>query len=252
MSSSVLSTLFGLFRSLDEILFPRVCVSCGKKLTAGEPSICAGCLIRLPYTCYQGKPDNATERLFYGVVPVERASSLIFYYPDTDSRIALMALKYGHHPEIGRFLGAMMAAELNNVGFFQGVDALVPVPLAPKRERLRGYNQSAMLAKGVAKVTGLPVWDNVVVRTVENQTQTHLNHYERQRNVEGIFTCVRPQQIRGKHLLLIDDVVTTGSTLASCIKSMNVFSGTRFSVLTLALTANVFSAPRNFIHPFDV
>ncbi len=252
MPVSVLSDLVGLFRSLDEILFPRVCVICGKKLSVGEPSICAGCLSRLPYTCYHGKPNNGTERLFYGVVPVERASSLIFYYPEADSRKALMALKYGRHPEIGRFFGTMMAAELKTTGFFQGIDAVVPIPLAPKRERLRGYNQSTMLARGVAKVSGLPIWDNVVVRTVENQTQTHLSHYERQRNVEGIFSCIRPQQIRGRHLLLIDDVVTTGSTLASCMKSMNEFSETRFSVLTLALTANVFSAPRNFIPPFDV
>lgn len=249
---SLLSLLSGLVHDVDELLFPRVCVVCGKKLTASEPSVCAGCLSRLPYTCYRGMPGNATERLFYGVIPLVRANSLFYYYPETDSHHVLMALKYKRHPELGRFLGSMMAAELLESGFFNDIDALIPVPLASGRERRRGYNQSCMLAKGVADVTGIPVWDKVVKRMIERPSQTRLSHSERRSNVEDVFSCTCPQLLGKHHVLLIDDVVTTGSTLSSCMSAMNISCETRFSVLTLALTVNQFSAPRQLVPPFDV
>lgn len=251
-SKSLLSFLSGLVHDIDEVLFPRVCVVCGKKLVAAEPSVCAGCLSRLPYTCYRGMSGNATERLFYGMVPLVRANSFFYYYPGSDSHRILMALKYERHPELGRFLGSMMAAELLGTGFFNDIDAIVPVPLAPRRERRRGYNQSYMLAKGVADVTGIPVMDKVVKRVVEGLSQTRLSHSERRGNVEDVFSCICPQLISKQHVLLMDDVVTTGSTLSSCMRAMNVSCETRFSVLTLALTVNDFSAPCGVIPLFDV
>ncbi len=251
-SKSLLSFLSGLVHDIDEVLFPRVCVVCGKKLVAAEPSVCAGCLSRLPYTCYRGMSGNATERLFYGVVPLVRANSFFYYYPGSDSHRVLMALKYERHPELGRFLGSMMAAELLETGFFNDIDALVPVPLALGRERRRGYNQSYMLARGVADVTGIPVMDRVVKRVVEGISQTRLSHSERRSNVEDVFSCIDPQLISKQHVLLMDDVVTTGATLSSCMRAMNVSCEIRFSVLTLALTVNDFSAPCGLVSPFDI
>lgn len=251
-SKSLLSFLSGLVHDIDEVLFPRVCVVCGKKLVAAEPSVCAGCLSRLPYTCYRGMSGNATERLFYGMVPLVRANSFFYYYPGSDSHRILMALKYERHPELGRFLGSMMAAELLGTGFFNDIDAIVPVPLASGRERRRGYNQSYMLARGVADVTGIPVMDRVVKRVVEGLSQTRLSHSERRSNVEDVFSCICPQLISKQHVLLMDDVVTTGATLSSCMRAMNVSCETRFSVLTLALTVNDFSAPCGVIPLFDV
>lgn len=237
---------------IREVLFPRMCIVCNKRLQIDEQLVCSGCLINLPYTFYCGRAENGAIRLFYGQVTIQRGSAYFYYYTGANSRKILFALKYNNQPEVGLLFGKMMAQELSTTDFFEDIDALIPVPLAPLRQRQRGYNQSEWLAMGVAKITGLPIWNHVVERTVENRTQTHLNHLERRRNVEGIFQCIHPEKLMNKHVLVIDDVLTTGSTLTSCIQAMQGAQNAKFSILTLAQAASPSSLPGHIIPDFDI
>ena len=135
-------------------------------------------------------------------------------------------------------MGRAMAADLADSDFFDGVDLILPLPLSRRREKRRGYNQSTELARGVSEITGLPVDTSSVARTVDNPTQTHLTGQERQANVAGIFRLLRPEALRGRHVLLVDDVLTTGASLISCGQTIAAAGGVRLSVLTLALAGD--------------
>lgn len=170
--------------------------------------------------------------MLWGRMAVERCVALAFFVPHSDMARLIYRLKYGNRPEVGEDIGRLMGEELSSTGFFEDVDLLIPVPLAKKRLRQRGYNQSLEIAKGIAEATGLPIAHAVVCRNVfmGSQTQKHWN--ERNENVKGVFELENPGQIRGKHVLLIDDVMTTGATLVSCGKEILQAEGVRISVLT--------------------
>lgn len=240
------------FQALRELFCPRVCLICGKRLSEDEEAVCLSCLSELPYTRYCGKAETPLARLFYGDAEVYKANALLFYFSGADSCKLIFAFKYYHRPEVGTFCGRMIAKDLEGTDFFDGIDALVPVPLARKRQRRRGYNQSESLAEGIAELTDISVWTDVVERIRENPTQTHLGANERRKNVEGIFKCVNPEKLRNKHILLVDDVVTTGATLISCIGALRQVEGIRFSVVTLAQAAKTTSLPGYVVPDFDV
>ena len=172
-------------------------------------------------------------RLFWGIIPVERAAALFYYEAGSKECNILYDLKYHDHPEIGREMGQLMAHEMAGSGFFDGIDMIVPVPLASKRQRQRGYNQSAELAKGISRVTGLPISDCVVQRRVFTISQTKMGFWERQENVARVFELSDAISIQGKHLLLVDDVVTTGATMTACAREILKAEGVRISLLSL-------------------
>lgn len=218
-----------------DIVVPRRCALCGRRLKAGEDFLCLSCLTELPFTRIFGREGNAVERIFWGRIPICRANSYLHYFPESMVSRLFLALKYGNRPHYGCTLGAMMAAELRDTGFFDGIDAIVPVPLARKRMKQRGYNQSEMLAQGVAKVTHLPVLTDAVARVVANPTQTHLTRAERRDNVADVFSLLRPAKVAGKHLLMVDDILTTGSTMMECAEEVAKAGDVKISVLTLGL-----------------
>ena len=198
---------------LLDLISPRLCVVCGERLAVTEETLCSKCYLHLPRTDFgRDLYENVMAKLFANI---------------------LYELKYKNHPEIGEVMGRMMAKELMRNGLFDDIDALVPVPLAKKRERERGYNQSMMLAKGVSEVTGLPIANRVVRRTRFAGSQTRRGRWERNENVEDVFELQDADSISGKHLLLIDDVVTTGATIIACAKEMQKASNVRISVLAL-------------------
>ena len=145
-------------------------------------------------------------------------------------------LKYHGRPDIGEDMGRLMAYEMQLARFFDGIDVLLPVPLSKKRLRQRGYNQSEMLARGVSEVTGLPVVTKALRREHFQKSQTLLNRQERRENVEGTFILKRPELLEGKHVLLIDDICTTGATLLACGEALRAVNGIRISILTLGFT----------------
>lgn len=174
-------------------------------------------------------------KTFWGQIPIERAAALFYYEPHAETANILYELKYKNHPEIGEVMGRLMAREFQPEGFFDGIDGIVPVPLARKRQRQRGYNQSHELAKGISEITGLPLFDKVVRRTVFEGSQTSLGRWERNENVEQVFELRDAPTIQGKHLLIVDDVVTTGATVIACAKELCKAEGVRISILSLGL-----------------
>jgi len=223
-------------RILD-FISPRSCVVCGRRLSPTERSLCSVCLRHLPRTTYQFTPeDNQMAKLFWGQLPIERAAALMFYEPHSEMAQLIYRLKYNERADIGEDLGRLMAQEMQFGRFFDGIDALVPVPLSRKRLRQRGYNQSEMLAQGISDITGIPVINGAVKRKHFVKSQTSLSRQERLENVDGIFYLKKPQLIENRHVLLIDDICTTGATLIACGEAMRVASNIRISILTLGFT----------------
>ena len=215
-----------LFRGLVSLLFPRRCVVCGARLLGGEHILCVQCTFRLPYTNYRGKAGNPVERVFWGRLPIVKANAYMKYVSGSDSRRAVLRLKYFDRPDVGNYLGACMAM-------------IIPIPLASKRQRKRGYNQSEELAKGIHRITSLPIDNKAVIRAVANPTQTHLDAAARRANVKDIFAVKVAENLHGKHILLVDDVLTTGATIISCGQAIvKVCPDVRFSVLTLSLAGH--------------
>lgn len=223
---------------LLDLLAPRLCVVCGRRLSLTEQVLCVTCNMHLPRTGFQYQAtDNVMARLFWGIIPIERAAALFYYAAGSKSANILYDLKYHDRPEIGREMGQLIAHEYLDTHFFEGIDLLVPIPLARSRQRRRGYNQSLELAKGISRVTGIPIADQVVRRTMFKQSQTQMGRRERQENVENVFVLSDPATLRGgKHILLIDDVITTGATMMACGRELLKADGIKLSLLSLGFT----------------
>ncbi len=193
------------------------------------------CNSRMPRTNYHLHTDNEVEQRFWGKVEIERATSYFFYTKGSDYRHILFKLKYHGYKELGEVMGRYMAKELLTSDFLQGIDLIVPVPLHSKKKKTRGYNQSEWFALGVSHATGIPMDLNTMIRKVDNNTQTRKSVFERWENVKDVFQVVCPQNIQGKHILLVDDVLTTGATLLSCATVLVDFPNVKVSIITLAV-----------------
>ena len=221
--------------SFLSLLFPRCCLVCGRPLAKGEECICTMCNINLPRTNYHLQEDNPVEQLFWGKVPLERATSFFFYRKGSDFRQILHQLKYGGRKELGATMGRYMASELLPSGFFKGIDVIIPVPLHKKKQQLRGYNQSEWIVRGIAAVTGISVNTESIIRRKNTETQTRKPTFERWENVDGIFELHSSEHLPGKHVLIVDDVLTTGATTVACASALMEVQGIRISILTLAV-----------------
>ena len=227
-----------IWTDLWKLFFPQCCLVCGKTLLEGEEYLCFHCLSNMPRTHLYLHKDNEMEKELWGKFPIERASAYLYYSKGGDVKKLLTDLKYRGNADLGCFLGRCMTREMLSSGFFQGVDGIIPVPLHPRKQKIRGYNQSIMLANGISSVTNIPVWNDLLVRTQYTQTQTRKGSYERWLNVKDMFECSSPDRLRGKHVLLVDDVFTTGATLVACADAFRQIPDLRFSVLTLALASS--------------
>ena len=223
-------------RILD-FISPRLCVVCGERLSPTERSLCSVCMLHLPRTTYQFSPDdNPMAQLFWHLTPIKRAAALLYYEPHSELARLIYDLKYHDRPDIGEDMGRLMANEMQLAHYFDGIDVLLPVPLSRKRLRQRGYNQSEMLAIGASDITHLPIVTNALRRKHFVKSQTRLSRHERQENVEDMFELRDGSRLQGKHVLLIDDICTTGATLIACIDALKNIPGIRLSVLTLGFT----------------
>ena len=226
--------MISFWRRLLDLISPRLCVICKRRLTVTEETICARCNLHLPRTGFDRDPyENPMAKMFWGQIPVERASAFFYYESHAETANIIYELKYKDHPEIGEVMGRMMARELLLSHFFDGIDGVVPIPLAKKRERQRGYNQCLEIAKGISEITGLPVYNKVVRRNSFKGSQTKLGRWERNENVEYVFELTDTATVAGKHLLLVDDVVTTGATAIACGKQLVKAGQVKISILTL-------------------
>lgn len=221
------------FVSLFRLLFPRQCLVCGAPLGEGEELMCVRCNIAFPRThCYE-RTNNEIEKMFWGKFDIVHATSYFYYAKGSPYSRLVHCLKYRNRPDIGKTLGRFAAAELLAGDFFDDIDLIIPVPLHPARYRQRGYNQSEQIALGLSAVTHIPVDTAAVERVVDTESQTRKSVFERTLNVHNIFRVPHPAAYAGLHLLLIDDVLTTGSTLTACADAFAGVPGVRFSIFTL-------------------
>jgi ComF family protein len=219
---------------LTELLFPRLCVVCGDKLIEQEQWICLHCLHHIPRTNFHLEPDNPVARLFYGRVPIEFATAFFFFSKGSKYQTLLHSLKYKGMKELGEKIGQHFGIDLLQSPDFSSVDLICPVPLHPEKEKKRGYNQSWWIASGIARQMQKELSENNLKRVTSTETQTRKSRFERWTNVEGIFELTEPEAFAGKHILLVDDVVTTGSTLEACAQSILSKTNARVSIATLA------------------
>jgi ComF family protein len=199
--------------SLPDLLYPRTCAVCGNSLFLHESVICLSCKFHLPVTGYHENPDNKAAMVFWGRVRFEHCSSFLAYRKGNSVQHLIHALKYKNRQDIGEYLGSMYGLALKKTDSFLLPDGLIPVPLHPKKERKRGYNQSLMIAKGLSEALNVPVFDKMVVRRTHGESQTKKDRYSRWENAQERFELKDRMNANGKHLLLVDDVITTGSTL---------------------------------------
>lgn len=221
------------FSGLISLMFPLLCQGCGASLASPSAVLCSRCKTSLPRTGFEQSTNNPVMQTFWGRVPLEFASSLFYYRKGELLAELIHQLKYKRHRENGLFLGAFAGNLLKSSLLYQDIDGVVPVPLHPRKERLRGYNQCTLLANGLCSATGWPLFHQEVLRLKHTQSQTKRGRYERWKNVEGIFGVARYSVLSGKHLLVLDDVVTTGSTLEACCHALLQVPGVRVSVLTI-------------------
>ncbi len=223
------------FRAGIALFYPPTCIVCGEPIAHRTAGLCMRCHIGLPRTHLHKELDNRSERLFWGKVHLERVSAFCYYHKGDRFAHLLHLLKYKNRKDVGLIMGRMMGEELSQSGFFTDIDIIVPVPLHVKKKRQRGYNQSEVLAAGVSQVTGLPVQSGGVVRNRYTDTQTRKTVFERWDNVKNVFMVQNSELFCSKHILLIDDVLTTGATCAACADALLQVEGVRVSILVLAM-----------------
>ncbi len=230
--------LRNILNDLSHIFFPHICAGCGSDVIDTQAVLCIRCLNEMAITNFNIYADNLAEKNFRGRMPVMNVSSLCYFTKDSLVRRLMHQLKYKGHKDVGYFLGRMMGDSLQKAERFAGIDALIPLPLFASREKKRGYNQAALLCDGMAETMQLPVWNNVIKRRSFTLTQTTKTRAERWHNMEGKFELEDAGQIAGKHLLLVDDVITTGATLEACGQELLTVPGVRLSISTLACAIN--------------
>ena len=228
-----IQTLFANFVSL---LYPELCVICREPLIDGEKFFCFSCFLKLPRTYYHLIPENQAIERLAGKISLEKASSYFYYSKGGIAQQLIAEIKYKGNRNLGEWIGAYLANDMISSGFFQGIDYLVPVPLHHSKEKKRGFNQAERIAEGIARITKIPLEADNVFRMKANTSQTKKGVFDRWMNTQNLFHLKNPELFNEKHILLIDDVLTTGSTLESLAQSILKSEGVKISILTLAIT----------------
>ena len=216
-----------------DLLLPRICCGCNAVLTTSEEHLCTKCMINLPRTGYHKEIENPTAQTFWGRVNIHNASSFLHFNKKGMVQHIMHQIKYKDNLELAIFMGTHAGHELKNTPF-EGVDVIIPVPLHKSRLSKRGYNQSERIAKGIAEILNIPLDTKSIIRARSSESQVTKKRYQRWENVEGIFEVVAPQLITNKHILLVDDILTTGATIEACAREILKTEGTKVSIFTLA------------------
>lgn len=220
-------------KSLEELFFPPLCQVCGRVLCRNELHICTPCLIQMPFLpCNWGEKLPVMLREYDGPGHPEKLFVLFYYDRNDIYKNLLYNIKYRSNRSLAFTLGRLLGKKMK--GRCQA-DCIIPIPLHPKRERARGFNQAREIARGVATELGIEVLDHVIARVCNTRSQTGKNINERRDNVSGIFTLLRPEAIQNRHVLLLDDVITSGATMESCLRTLAAAGNVRFSLACLAV-----------------
>lgn len=223
-----------IIRDIIDFILPRHCTICSCRLLGSEQMVCSSCMSAIHQTRYHEMEHSPMEKMMWGRLPVEKAVAFC-YYANKEAKKAVLDNKFHNRPEVGYCLALMYARQLMaSSSFFKGIDLIVPVPISGRRRMARGYNQSCSIAKGISEVTGIPVAADVARKVRHTRPQTKLTRGEREENVKDAYMVTKPEKLVGKHVLIVDDVITTGATIMAFGTQLAKVKGVKMSVLTLA------------------
>lgn len=222
--------------SFLHLLFPHVCTGCGNDILNEETMLCMRCVDAMPETNFDIHPNNPVEKLFWGRLPLVGATAQFYFTKESLMQHLMHQFKYKSNKELGLQLGKMMGEQLKKSGRF-AVDALIPLPLFPAKEKRRGYNQATLLCEGMAESMNVPVLYNIIIRPQHTETQTKKGRIERWKNMEGKFILSNGDAISNKHILLVDDVVTTGATFEACGNELLKAENVQLSLASLCVAS---------------
>lgn len=223
-------------RDLLNVFYPEVCVCCSSYLATHEELVCIDCRHDLPLTNFSFEKDNAVEKTFYGRIPIERGTALLYFFKKGNVQRLIHSLKYKNEQQIGIFLGDWLGSILNESGNYASVDYIIPVPLHKKKMKSRGYNQVTTFGKSLSKQLNIPYKENILLRVSATKTQTKKIRFDRWRNVQQLFYVENHNTLENKHVLLIDDIITTGATLEACYKAFEKSKNLKISIACMAYT----------------
>ena len=220
------------------LFYPECCYVCEQKLVEGEKYMCLSCLLKMPKTNYHLQPDNSAADRFKGKIPYEKVAAFLYYNKGGYCQNLIKSIKYKGNARLGHHFGLLMAQNLQQYSaFFEDIDLLIPIPLHRKRLKLRGFNQAEEIAKGIGQTTHIPVCTDLVKKKTQTQTQTKKGRYARWLNTIDIFAAEKKDDFNYNHVLIIDDVLTTGATIEACAQSvLQSYPDIKISILTLAVT----------------
>ncbi|MFD2517172.1 ComF family protein [Salinimicrobium flavum] len=225
-----------MFHDLIELLYPRICNGCEAVLLQNEKVLCTPCLHSLPVTNYHLEKDNPVEKIFFGRIPVENATSLLLFEKKGIVQKLIHNLKYRGQEEIGSWLGSWMGTELKEQKKFKKITAVIPVPLHKNKLKKRGFNQVEKFGIEIANSLEVPYYNNILLKKTASKTQTIKKRFARWGSIEETFVLENPETLENAHVLLVDDLVTTGATLEACTAKLLKVPGIKVSIVTMAVT----------------
>ena len=233
---SLVDNIKELGKGLSHLLYPRLCEGCSKPLLPEEDILCLNCnVFNLPRTAYHHIADNETAMRFAGRVPVVKATSFAYFTTEGLLQHLLHQLKYNDKKEVGTFLGRQLGYDLKQLNWHSGIDAIIPIPLHPDKEASRGYNQTELISAGMGEILQLPVIADALYSTRNTESQTSKSRQERIANMRDAFGVKNETATTGKHILLIDDVLTTGATLEAAAMALLSVPGIKLSIATIGI-----------------
>ncbi len=233
----MIAPIKNIFNSTLHLFYPHVCTGCGSDLLREDNLLCLRCIYDLPHTHFAQYSNNPVEKYFWGRLPLAAAYSQFYFSKEFLIQHLIHQLKYESDIKIGFYLGELMGETLLHSNRFKTIDALIPLPLYADKEHQRGYNQAAILCNGISSILNIPVLNGYVIRRHHTETQTRKHRTERWENVKESFMIAKEMELKNKHLLLVDDVVTTGATLEACGNVILPLENVKLSIATLAYAA---------------
>lgn len=220
------------------LTFPNNCPGCGYALFKNEDFLCTKCLHNLPFTTYEKDSVNTVDKIFFGRCYIEKATSVVFFHKQSIVQKLLYSIKYKNNPELAKFLGAIMFNKVKDSSFLNSIDLIIPVPLHSKKQSIRGYNQAEKIADGISSLSSIPIDTCSLQRLVHINSLTKMNRNERREKIKTAFSIKNENVLENKHILLVDDVITTGATLESCAILLNQIANCKVSIISFAIASH--------------
>jgi len=223
-------------KDIFNIFFPEVCLCCHEQLSSNEFTVCLTCRHDLPLTNFSFEAENLVEKSFYGRIPIENATALFYFFKKGKIQQLIHELKYNKQQQVGNFIGNWLGDEIVESNRFKDIDYIIPVPLHRKKLKSRGYNQVSTFGKSLAKKLNTTYNSTFLLKITSTKTQTKKLRLDRWKNVQELFFVQNNVDLKNKHILLIDDIITTGATLEACCKAFNKIEGLKISIACMAYT----------------